>query len=118
MVDLGIDSGGCFNRVLNALDVGESRADVKVEQLQHVASVSCFKSPDHFQQFGSSQTKLGRFSTRLFPPAGTLRVKLYSHAEHRQGSVMTFSDVQDVIEFVKLLNHDHYLFAHTRPCEG
>src|SRR4029450_9003546 len=44
LVDLGMGARGFLHGVLDALDVGELRSDVKVKQFQHVHPTSIFES--------------------------------------------------------------------------
>ncbi len=62
LIDLRVDARGFLHRVLDALDVGELRADVKVQQLQHVDAIGFFQPANHFEQFGGRQSELCSFA--------------------------------------------------------
>ena len=49
LVDLRVNARRFLHRILDALDIGELRADMEVEQLQHVHAIGFFETPDHFQ---------------------------------------------------------------------
>ena len=58
-----IDARRFLHRILDALDVGELRTNVKVKQSQHVDAAGVFKAIDDFQQFRGSQSELGGFTS-------------------------------------------------------
>ena len=62
LINFRIDARGFFHRVLDALDVGKLRTDVKVQQPQHLDSSGFFQTIDHLEQFSCSQPKLGGFT--------------------------------------------------------
>src|SRR5258706_3828234 len=72
LFDFRIDARGFLHRVLDPFDVSQLRADMKMEQAQHVDAIGFFQTIDYFQQLSGSQTKLGCFAARLFPTARTL----------------------------------------------
>src|SRR6185295_14582757 len=57
------------------------------------------------------------FTARLFPAAGTFRIKLHPHAEHGQRAFVMLDDVQHVIELVELLDHDSDFRARKRELD-
>src|SRR6185369_9311440 len=87
---------------------------MEVEQLEHVHAIGFLETPDHFQKLSSSQAKLRGLTTRLFPATRAFRVELYAHTEHGQRAFMTLDDVENVIELVQLLDHDHDLLSDLR----
>ncbi len=78
---------------------------------------ACFEPANHFQHLGRRQAKLCRFAARLFPTAGTLRVKLDAHPEDRNAAALflALEDIQHVIELIEFFDHDHYALAAACP---
>src|ERR1043165_9983283 len=107
LVNLRVHASRFLHRILDALDVGELRTDMEVKELQHVHAIGFLQTADHLQKLGSSQTKLRGLATGFFPATGAFRVELHAHAEHRQRAFVTLDDVENVIQLVELLDHDH-----------
>ena len=67
LTDLGVSAGGLLHRVLDALDVGQLRADMKVQQPEHVDAAGFLQPADDLEDLGRRQTELRRLAARLFP---------------------------------------------------
>ena len=80
-------------------------------QLFELAGFS--EAADHLEYLSAGQSELGRFTTRLFPATGSLRIELHPDAEHRHRTWLAGSG-QHVFELVELFNHDHRPLA--CPC--
>src|SRR5947209_1591896 len=119
LVNLRVDARGLLHRVLDALDVGELRADVEVQELEHVYAPLVLHPADGLKNLGRRQSELRRLAARLLPAPRTLRVELHAQAHHRQVALLVaLGDLQDVIQLVQLLDDDDDALARTRAEES
>src|ERR1051326_1942428 len=109
--DLGIDPGGFFHCVFDPLDVGQLRADGKVQQPQHVNPVGFFQTINYFQQFGGGEPELRRFTAGFLPASGTFGVKLDAHSDYRHVAFMPVGDAENVVQFAELLDDNNDALA-------
>src|SRR5215204_2681473 len=117
--DLGVDARGLLHRVLDALDVCELRADVEVQELEHVDAPRLLHAADGLQNLGRREPELRRLAARLLPPPRALRVELDAEAEHRQVAALeAVGHREHVVELVQLLDDDDDALAAARAEEG
>src|ERR1044071_3271360 len=86
--DLGVDARGLLHRVLAALDVRELRADVEVQELEHVHPACLLHPPDDFENLRGGEPELRRLAARLLPAPRALRVEFDAQADHRQVALL------------------------------
>ena len=69
LIDLGINTRRFFHSVLDALDVGQLRSNVEMQQLEHVDATGFFETTNNFEHLCRRQAKLGSFAAGLLPAA-------------------------------------------------
>src|SRR5215207_3885807 len=117
--DLGVDARGLLHRVLDALDVGELRADVEVQELEHVHAPRLLHAADGLQNLGGRQPELRRLAAGLLPAPRALRVELDAEADHRQVAALeAVGHPEHVVQLVELLDDDDDPLARARAEEG
>src|SRR2546423_112783 len=119
LVNLGVDARGLLHRVLDALDVRELRADVEVQELEHVYAPLVLHAAYGLQNLGGGEAELRRLAAGLLPAPRPFRVELDAQPHHRHvAAAVALGDLQHVVEFVQLLDDDDDALPRTRAQEG
>src|SRR5205823_6827742 len=119
LVNLSVDARGLLHRVLDALDVCELRADVKVQELEHVYAPLVLHAAYGFENLCGRQSEFRGLAAGLLPAPRTLRVELDAQSHHRHvAAVVALRDLQDVVKLVQLLDDDDDALATARAEES
>jgi hypothetical protein len=109
LVHLDEQPAGLAQRVLDALDRRDLRAEVEVDQLERVDLAPVLELADRVDHLGRAQPELGEVAARLLPPPGAARGQPRPDPERRL-DLHPLADPVDVFELARLLDHqDHGL---------
>ena len=113
LVQLDEQPAGLAQRVLDALDRGDLRAEVEVEQLERVDLVPRLELVDRLDHLGRGQAELREVAARLLPAARAARRQPRADAERRL-DLHALADAVDLIELGRLLDDEDHRLAQLR----
>src|SRR5690606_16524439 len=114
--------GRLFHRILYPLDVRKLRADMEMQQLEHVNAAGVLELANDVKDLSGGEPELSSLTSGFFPLAGTFRIELYPNTDHGERGVGgILRDLIDqgarMIALAHLLDHDNDILAGRGTCE-
>src|SRR3954465_13277579 len=105
---LRVVARGFLQASLDVANVGDLRAEVKMNELEDIEPIERLQLVDELDELRCAQTELRLLAAALRPAPRTFRIELDSNSGRRLDSQLV-SDLQEHIDFAQLLEDYEYL---------
>ena len=113
---LRVHAAGFADRLLDLADVGDLRADVKVQHDQTIEHLAGLEDLDRLEHLGRGEAELGRLAAGFGPLSRAAGVELGAHADQGAHAPL-LRDRKDPLELGDLLEDQDHLLLHSHGVE-